>query len=208
VRVVVLGTTGRTGSIVADLALDQGIDVVALVRHEPEPPLDPRVAVTVVDLRDQDAIAPELAGADAVVSAIGPVAGVTVTEVSEATQAVIDAMTRAGVRRIVAAANGKVFSDDPVTGEYANVAAEHRRDAAIFAASGLEWTILAAPFLTDAPATGDVGTVVDGKGPGRSLTRADFAAALLEALDRPEWIGHMVGVANPALPAPRILGKP
>jgi putative NADH-flavin reductase len=197
VRVVVLGTTGRTGSIVADLALDQGIDVVALVRHEPDPPLDARVAVTVVDLRDQDAIAPELAGADAVVSAIGPVAGVTVTEVSESTQAVVDAMTRAGVRRIVAAANGKVFTDDEVTGEYANVAAEHRRDAAILAASGLEWTIVAAPFLTDDPATGDVGTVVDGKGPGRSLTRADFAAVLLEALDRPEWVGHMVGVANP-----------
>jgi len=196
VRVVVLGTTGRTGSIVADLALDQGIDVVALVRHEPEPPLDARVAVTVVDLRDQDAIAPELAGADAVVSAIGPVAGVTVTEVSESTQAVVDAMTRAGVRRLVAAANGKVFTDDEVTGEYANVAAEHRRDAAILAASGLEWTIVAAPFLTDDPATGDVGTVVDGKGPGRSLTRADFAAVLLEALDRPEWVGHMVGVAN------------
>ena len=196
-RLVVLGTTGRTGSIVADLALDQGIDVVALVRHEPEPPLDARVAVTVVDLRDQDAIAPELAGADAVVSAIGPVAGVTVTEVSESTQAVVDAMTRAGVRRIVAAANGKVFTDDEVTGEYANVAAEHRRDAAILAASGLEWTIVAAPFLTDDPATGDVRTVVDGKGPGRSLTRADFAAVLLEALDRPEWVGHMVGVANP-----------
>jgi putative NADH-flavin reductase len=197
VRVVVLGTTGRTGSIVADLALDQGTDVVALVRHEPDPPLDARVAVTVLDLRDQDAIAPELAGADAVVSAIGPVAGVTVTEVSESTQAVVDAMTRAGVRRIVAAANGKVFTDDEVTGEYANVAAEHRRDAAILAASGLEWTIVAAPFLTDDPATGDVGTVVDGKGPGRSLTRADFAAVLLEALDRPEWVGHMVGVANP-----------
>ena len=70
------------------------------------------------------------------------------------------------------------------------------RYAAILAASGLEWTIVAAPFLTDDPATGDVGTVVDGKGPGRSLTRADFAAVLLDALDRPEWVGHMVGVAN------------
>jgi hypothetical protein len=39
--------------------------------------------------------------------------------------------------------------------------------------------------------------VVDGKGPGRSLTRADFAAVLLDALDRPEWVGHMVGLANP-----------
>ncbi|HEX3300622.1 MAG TPA: NAD(P)H-binding protein [Actinomycetota bacterium] len=195
-RVVVLGITGRTGHIVADLALERGMDVVALVRHEPESPTDPRVAVTVLDLRDQDAIAPELAGADAVVSAIGPVTGVTVTEVSEATQAVVDGMVRAGVRRIVAAANGKVLTDDEVTGEYANVAAEHRRDAAILAASGLDWTLLAAPFLTDEAATGDVAIAVDGKPPARSLTRADFAATLLDALAHDEWVGHIVGVAN------------
>jgi len=196
VRVVVLGTTGRSGRIVADLALDRGMDVVALVRHEPEPALDPRVAVTVVDLRDQDAIAPELAGADAVISAIGPVAGVTVTEVSEATQAVVDAMIRAGVRRMVAAANGTVLTATEITGEYANVAAEHRRDAAILVASGLDWTVLAAPFLTDEPATGNVVTVVDAKAPGRSLTRADFAETLVDALDRDGWVGHIVGVAN------------
>lgn len=195
-RAVVLGTTGRTGRIVADLALERDMDVVALVRHELESPLDPRMVVAVLDLRDQDAIAPELAGADAVVSAIGPVTGVTVTEVSEATQAVVDAMIRAGVRRIVAAANGKVLTTDEVTGEYANVAAEHRRDAAILAASGLDWTVLAAPFLTDEPATGAVSTAVNAKPPARSLTRADFAATLLDALAHEDWIGHIVGVAN------------
>ena len=195
-RAVVLGITGRTGHIVVDLAVERGIDVVALVRHELESPPDPRVAVTVLDLRDQDAIAPALAGADAVVSAIGPVTGVTVTEVSEATQAVVDAMIRAGVRRIVAAANGKVLTTDEVTGEYANVAAEHRRNAAILAASGLDWTVLAAPFLTDEPARGDVATAVDAKPPARSLTRADFAATLLDALAHEEWVGHIIGVAN------------
>jgi len=199
-RIVVLGATGRTGRVTVDLALERGFDVVALVRHDPEPPLDPRVAQSVVDLRDQDAIAPALAGADGVVSTIGPVAGVTVTEVSVATQAVVDAMVRSGVRRIVAVANGKVLTDDEVTGDYANVAAEHRRDTAILASSGLDWTVFAAPFLTDDPATGDVGTAVDAKGPGRSLTRADLAATLLDALDRPEWVGHIVGVANPAPP--------
>ena len=197
-RLVILGTTGRTGRLVAEQAIERGMDVVALVRHEPDPPLDPRVAVAVVDLRDQDAIAPELVGADAVVSAIGPVTGVTVTEVSQATQAVVDAMVRTGVRRIVAAANGKVLTEDEVTGEYANVAAEHRRDAAILAASGLDWTLLAAPFLTDDAGTGDIATVVGAKAPGRTLTRADFAAVLLDALHHPDWVGRIVGVADPA----------
>ena len=197
-RIVVLGTTGRTGRVTAELALARGMEVVALVRHDPDPPLDPRVAVSVVDLRDQDALAPALAGAAGVVSTIGPVAGVTVTEVSEATQAVVDAMVRSGVRRIVAVANGKVLTEDEVTGDYANVAAEHRRNAAILAASGLDWTVVAAPYLTDDPATGDVGTAVEAKGPGRSLTRSDLAATLLDALDRPAWVGHIVGVANVA----------
>ena len=196
-RIVVLGATGRTGVLVAERALERGMDVVALVRHDPDPPLDARVTVTLLDLRDQDAIAPSLAGADAVVSAIGPVAGITVTEVSETTQAVVDAMLRAGVRRIVAAANGTVLTDKEITGEYANVAAEHRRDVAILRASGLDWTVLAVPFLTDDPATGEVTTALDAKAPGRSLTRGDFATALLDTVDRSDWVGHIIGVANP-----------
>jgi len=195
-RIVVLGTTGRTGRLVADEAVERGMDVVALVRHEPDTPLHPSIVVAVVDVRDQDAVATQLAGADAVVSAIGPVAGVTVREVSETTQAVVDAMVRTGVRRIVVAANRKVLSDDEVTGQYSNVAAEHRRVVAILAASGLDWTVLAPPSLTDDAGTGDVATAIGAKGPGRSLTRADFAAALLDALDRPEWVGRIVGVSN------------
>jgi putative NADH-flavin reductase len=197
VRIAVLGATGRTGALVVDRALERGMDVVALVRHDPDPPLDTSVTVTLLDLRDQDAIAPALAGADAVVSAIGPVAGVTVTEISETTQAVVDAMVRTGVRRIVAAANGTVLTDKEITGEYANVAAEHRRDAAILRASGLDWTVLAVPFLTDDPATGEVATAVDAKAAGRSLDRGDYATALLDALDRSDWVRHIVGLANP-----------
>jgi putative NADH-flavin reductase len=196
-RIVALGATGRTGALIVERAVERGMDVVALVRHDPDPPLDASVTVTLIDLRDQDAIAPALAGADGVVSAIGPVAGVTVTEISETTQAVADAMLRTGVRRIVAAANGTVLSDREITGEYVNVAAEHRRDAAILRASGLDWSILAVPSLTDDPATGEVATAVDAKAAGRSLTRGDYATALLDALDRSDWVGHIVGVANP-----------
>jgi hypothetical protein len=56
--------------------------------------------------------------------------------------------------------------------------------------------VLAAPFLTDEPATGDVATAIDAKASGRSLTRADLAATLVDALGHGEWIGHIVGVAN------------
>ncbi len=90
-----------------------------------------------------------------------------------------------------------VFSEREVTGEYANVAAEHRRDMAILRGSALAWTVLAAPILNDDPGSGSYDAVIDGGGPGQAISRADYAAALLDALARDGWIGHAVGVANP-----------
>jgi len=195
-RVAVFGATGRTGRMLVDEALARGLQVRAPVRVRPRQRFDPRVESSVIDLGDVDALASELTGTDAVVSAIGPIAGLTTTEVSHVTRTLVDAMDRVGPRRIVAAANGKVFTDDEVTGQYANVATEHRRDAAILRASDLDWTILAPPFLKDDRPTGAVDAVVDAKGPGRSLTRGDFAAALLDAIDRADWVRHIVGITN------------
>jgi putative NADH-flavin reductase len=142
-------------------------------------------------------VADVVVGQDAVISALGPVAGVTVTEISDATRTIVDAMTSVGVRRVVVAANARVFTDDEVTGEYANVVAEHRRDLAILRGSGLDWTVIATPFLSDEHAGTSYVAVVDGKAPGRSITREDFAEALLDALEHDDWVGHAVGVANP-----------
>ena len=195
-RVAVFGATGRTGRMVVEEARRRGHDVVAPVRQLPAEPFDDGVVPVIVDLRDRGEVALTLKGSDAVVSAIGPVARVTTTEVSDVLRTLVKAMANVGLRRIVAAANAKVLTDDEVTGDYANVAAEHRRDAAILRASDVDWTILAPPFLKDDPATGAVDTAVDGTGPGRSLTRGDFAGALLDALDRPDWIGHVIGITN------------
>jgi hypothetical protein len=42
--------------------------------------------------------------------------------------------------------------------------------------------------------------VVDAKAPGRRLGAASFATFLLDALERDEWIGHVVGAS--AVPTP------
>ena len=122
-------------------------------------------------------------GADAVISALGPIAEETTTEISDATRVIVDAMERLGPRRIVIAANAKVLDDSEVTGAYANVAAEHRRDAAILRESrpGLDASSPRRCSPTTR-ATGAVVPVVDGKAPGRSITRGDFATALLDAI--------------------------
>jgi hypothetical protein len=42
--------------------------------------------------------------------------------------------------------------------------------------------------------------VVDGKAPGPGISRFDLADALIDALERDEWVGHPVGISNEAPP--------
>jgi putative NADH-flavin reductase len=196
-RIVIVGASGRTGRSVVAQAVQRGDDVVVLVRDASKQWFPDAVKVRQGQPSDPHDVEAVLVGADAVVSALGPIAEETTTEISDATRVIVDAMQRLGPRRLVIAANAKVLDDSEVTGAYANVAAEHRRDAAILRESRLDWTVVAAPMLSDDPATGDVVAVVDGKAPGRSITRADFAAALLDAIGTDAWIGHVVGVSNP-----------
>ena len=93
--------------------------------------------------------------------------------------------------------NAAVFSDKELTGAYANVGEEHRRVVALVRDSALPWSVLVAPTLSDDPATHSVLTAIDERPPGRALTRGDFAATMLDAIAHPEWVGHLVGVANP-----------
>lgn len=200
-RIVVFGASGKTGRLVVAQAAQRDDEVVAFVRDASKQWFPDAVKIQQGSPSDAPAVEDALAGADAVVSALGPIAGTTTIEISEATRTIVGVMERVGPRRIAITANAKVFTDDEVAGAYANVAAEHRRDAEILRESALDWTVVAAPTLTDDPATGSYVAVVDGKGPGRSITRGDFASALLDAAGKEAWIRHLVGVTNPPVPA-------
>jgi putative NADH-flavin reductase len=200
-RIVVFGASGKTGRLVVAQAAQRDDDVVAFVRDASKQWFPDAVKVHQGQPSDAKAVETALAGADAVVSALGPLAEETTTEISDATRTIVEVMERIGPHRIVIAANARVFSDTEVTGPYANVVAEHRRDAAILRESALDWTVVAAPVLTDDPVTGSYVAVVEAKGPGRSITRGDFATALLDAVQKDAWTRHTVGVTNPPVEA-------
>lgn len=63
--------------------------------------------------------------------------------------------------------------------------------------SGLDWTVVRPPRLTDRPPTGRYRTA-DGRNLRRGLlvSRADVAHLMLATLDRPETIGRAIGIAN------------
>jgi uncharacterized protein YbjT (DUF2867 family) len=63
--------------------------------------------------------------------------------------------------------------------------------------SGLDWTILRPPQLTDKPLTGRYRTAYGHNPRGaRSVPRADVADCMLTVLDQPETIGQVIGIAS------------
>jgi putative NADH-flavin reductase len=196
VKVTVFGAGGRTGRGVVAEALARGHAVTAVVRRPPDPPLDLAATVVTGDARDDQAVSAVVKGADAVLSAMGPAGEDPGTVYSEAIASLAGAMATDGPRRLVITANSRVLDERPLTGPYAGVSEEHRRALTTLRASGLDWTVVATPMLTDEAPAGSYGAAIDVRGDGDGIDRTDFARAVVDALDHDGWIGHAVDVTS------------
>src|SRR6478735_8248482 len=197
-RIVIFGAGGRTGTQLVVQALARGDEVIAVVRRPTE-----RV---VPDLADTAAVRAAIREADAVLSAIGPRSRADAPVAAPATRHIL----AAAPRRIVvisAAPVGPPAPDDsfisrrialPIVGRALRPVYDDLREMEeALAASDAVWTALRPPMLTNGPATGRYRTVVGGAVPrGFTVSRADLAAAMLAALDRPDTANRAVGVAG------------
>jgi uncharacterized protein YbjT (DUF2867 family) len=196
VNLTVFGAGGRTGRHVVAQAVGRGHHVTVLVRDPGTFDAPSGVRVVQGDARDPAAVEGALLHAQAVVSVLALMSAEAEPEHSDATRTVVKTAERLGVPRVVVTANNDVLGDDEVTGEFAAHAREHRRNREMLRASRLDWTIGAAPWVTDDPATGRFEAVPDSRAPGRRLPTGDLATFTLDALERDAWIGHIVGVSS------------
>jgi nucleoside-diphosphate-sugar epimerase len=102
VRIAILGASGRLGRHLVRKALEAGYRVVAFVRF----PIFLRCsdrALTIIrgDSRDERAVERALSDVEAVIAVLGADAGLAPDSTKRAAGAVISAMKRAGVRRLV-----------------------------------------------------------------------------------------------------------
>jgi len=102
VKIAILGASGRLGRRLVRRALEAGHRVVAFVRF----PIFLRFshsALTIIrgDSKDEGAVERVLSGVDAVLTVLGPDAGIAPDSTKRAASAVILAMKRTGVRRLV-----------------------------------------------------------------------------------------------------------
>jgi putative NADH-flavin reductase len=220
-KLTIVAATGGIGRQLLDQALAGGNDVTAVVRNPNK--LPGRVRTVTADLAAADPVALEsaVAGADAVLSGLGPRPGSDAEVASRGTRVIVQAMQATGVRRIVvvsAAPVGTVPSPghpnpprhDPGDGflmrnllspsikaAFPRLYADLALMEDVLRDSGLDWTVVRPPRLTDKPLTGAYRTAY-GQNLRRGLrvSRADVAHLMLGALERPETIKQAIGVAN------------
>ena len=198
-KVLVLGATGGSGRLIVRDALAKGHSVVALVRSKASADL-PGVDMIEGDARDEGTLTRALYGCDAVISALGTGMGFRKVDLlAVATRALVTAMTRNGVRRLVCISalgvgdshghGGFVFDRlfRPLLLSHA-YKDKDGQEAAI-RASSLDWVVVRPARLTDDSARGSVRAVTDlAAVKGGKIARADVARFVVEQLTTDTWL--------------------
>jgi putative NADH-flavin reductase len=165
--------------------------------------------VVTADVFSADEVEAAVGGADAVVSALGARSRSDTSRVMSAgTRTILAAMGRAGVDRVVVVSAAPVARDDDgTTALYRLVAApllrallrqsyaDMARMEAAVRGSGLDWTIVRPPQLTNGPHTGTYRQAREAnlRG-GYRISRADLADAILASLADPTTIGATIAL--------------
>jgi uncharacterized protein YbjT (DUF2867 family) len=220
-KLTIIAATGGVGRELLEQAVAAGHDVTAVVRNPGKLSREVRAITADLAAPDPAALESAVAGADAVLSGLGPHSNSDAGIASQGTPAVVAAMKAAGVRRIVAVSAAPVGTvptpsrpsppkHDPGDGFFMRHLLSHIANARlgkvfadlaqmedVLGRSGLDWTVIRPPQLTGKPLTGTYRTAYGQnlKG-GLSVPRADVAHLMLRVLNQPETIGQAIGIAS------------
>lgn len=194
----IFGATGKTGRRVVARALEAGHEVRVLVRDPAK--LDvvlDRVTVVVGDVLDPVAVDRVVAGSDVVVSVFGHVKGSPATVQADGTRLIVDAMTKHHVSRLVTLSGGGLsaaqdrprFADRVIRTLLKLLSGQVLADAEahleVLKSSGLDWTVVRGPRLTEEPGKGTYRVGWVGVNASTQISRDDLADfILLQVTDR------------------------
>jgi putative NADH-flavin reductase len=181
--------------------VDAGHEVVAYARTPGKLRLENEcLSVVQGDIQDPVRVSRAIAGADAVLSVLGPTSNRPTYEVSQGMDTILSAMDEHGVRRLIQSVGAGVGDpqDDPGLFDRAiklllklvsrYVYEDMLRVATQIRASDLDWTLVRVPMLTDDPPSGDLRIGYLGKGAGTRVSRADLATFMLQEVAANRYI--------------------
>ncbi len=200
-KIAVFGASGRTGQELVRQALASGHGVKALVRTPSKlNAQSERLELVLGDATDQAAVAQVIDGCDAVFSVLGHSRNSPKDVQTVATRHMVAAMRARGIERVVSLTGAGVkdphdrpkFVDRLFGFLLATVARDVLRDAEghaeVLRESGLDYTLVRGPRLTDGPGTGSYRVGYVGRDSGTQVSRADVASFMLAQLDDETWV--------------------
>ncbi|HYL08234.1 MAG TPA: NAD(P)-binding oxidoreductase [Candidatus Udaeobacter sp.] len=203
-KLVVLGGTGRTGQLVVEQALAAGHTVTALVRSPEKLPVrSSGLRIVAGEATDAGDLAQAMAGADAVISALGGSGSV----IADSTRAIVKAAHQTGVERIVVLSSFLVETDRMaplprllIGLARSSVIKDKRAGEELLRQSDLDWTVAYASRLTDGAASGHVEARAEGtrRRISERISRADVAEWLIEAATSRQTSRRGIDITGPA----------
>jgi putative NADH-flavin reductase len=191
-KLTIFGATGRTGIPLVQQALAAGHSVTALARTPEKLPIThDQLTVVQGDATDPAAVERAVAGAEAVLSALGQTKGAPKDMQTVATRNIVAAMQQHGVRRLVSLTGAGVDApqDQPklinhlITFALKTLSGDVLRDAEghaeVIRNSDLDWVIVRGPMLTEGPYTGQYRVGWVGVNTSARIARADVADFML-----------------------------
>lgn len=207
-NLAVFGASGQTGRELVTQALARGHRVTAVARRPESITLrHPALSVLGGSFGDPASLDLAVHGVDGVLSAVGaPTSRGTVTIHTDSARALLAAMGRAGVRRLVCVTSGgtnpKHDPNLPFAFQYvfkklyANIYNDQMAMEAIVMSSDINWTIVRPAQLTNDAPTGRCRVAEAYALPTGTVTpRADLAAFMLDQVEQPTFVRKAIALA-------------
>lgn len=204
-NILLLGMTGRTGSNIAKLALEDKHQVTALLRTPEKIKLnDENLSIIKGDATVKEDVERAMQGADVVISALNTDGTDTLTQ---SMPLIIDAMNAENIKRIVTIGTAGILQSrvEPDVLRYQSseskrkltrAAEEHHKTYLLLKESELDWTVVCPTYLPDGEAVGEHREERDFlPEDGKKITTGDTAEFVYKQLENDKYIKSRVGIA-------------
>jgi putative NADH-flavin reductase len=207
----IFGATGATGNLLTERSLAAGHRVKVLARSPQNFPFRDRVEMVQGDAKDLAAVRETVRGSDLVFNALGARSLGKEDVLEIAVPLIVTAMQEQRVRRIIALGSSgaldTALDKQPAYRRWIveNIVyktllkwpvASQRAQYAALSTSGLDWTMVMPPMLTNDAARGSYR--LDGDAlprNGSRIARADVADFMMLQIGNPQWVRRGVYIA-------------
>lgn len=202
-NVIVFGATGRAGAQILKRALEKGHLVTALVRDPAKVTLlHPNLTAVRGDALSQESVSAAMRGQEVVINALSAADN---TQRQVFIHHLINAMREHHVKRIVvlggigalqASEHLKVYETATFPKEYVEVTQAHIRVLDALLTSGLDFTFVCPPVITEGERTGHYKTQENYPTQGWTISAGDLADFVVVEAEAGNYLGKKVGISN------------